>query len=220
MKTVKANYEILLPVEPAVILKHLERCGRVCYKSEELITDESAEVFVKNIRTRKHFSVLEHFGITVIFTVDRGVTHELVRHRIASYSQESTRFCNYGKGKFGNQVTYIDIENGIDTCPVTGKLPLAARVAILSEWQDACIDAEKHYFNMLELGASPQIARSVLNHSTKADIATTFNLREWGYVFGMRDEGVAGTPHPQMIEVMRPLHIEFIKLFPSIYAQL
>jgi thymidylate synthase (FAD) len=101
MKIVQANVELITPVNGEVVMKRLEECGRVCYKSEDKITDTSADTFVGNIIKRGHEAVLEHCAFTAKFTVDRGVSHEIVRHRLASYCQESTRYCNYGKGKFG-----------------------------------------------------------------------------------------------------------------------
>ena len=108
MKIIKPSIEIITPIDRDYILKHLERCGRTCYKSEDKITEDSASKFVSMIKKRKHDSVLEHIAITVKVICDRGVTHEIVRHRIGcSYSQESTRYCNYGKDKFGGEITFI-----------------------------------------------------------------------------------------------------------------
>ena len=105
MKIITPGVEIMTPVDGESILKHIEQCGRVCYKSENLITDASAASFVRLIMNRKHEAVLEHFSITIKFICDRGVSHEIVRHRLASYCQESTRYCNYSKGKFGGEIT-------------------------------------------------------------------------------------------------------------------
>jgi hypothetical protein len=104
MKIVKPSVEIIDNLNPREILKKLELCGRVCYKSEDKITPESAVKFISNIIKRGHESVIEHFSFSVKFIVDRGVSHEIVRHRIASYSQESTRYCNYSEDGFGLSV--------------------------------------------------------------------------------------------------------------------
>lgn len=151
----------------AEILKRIEPAGRICYKSEDRITDESAENFVRMLIERGHESVLEHESITVRFVCDRGVSHEIVRHRIASFSQESTRYCNYSGNRFGNQITFIKpcfLDEG------TGGYKL---------WKQAMFVAEKEYFELLNWGCTPQEARSVLPNSTKTEIVMTANLREW-----------------------------------------
>ncbi len=107
MKIISPSFEILTPLDGKTILKHIELCGRVCYKSEDKITDTSAAAFVAGIIKRGHEAVLEHFNITIKFICDRGVSHELVRHRLASYCQESTRYCNYSKEGFGGEITVI-----------------------------------------------------------------------------------------------------------------
>ena len=99
--------EILTPIDREEILAWIELAGRTCYKSEDKITEDSASQFVKKIIESGHHSVIEHINLSVKFICDRGVTHELVRHRLASYSQESTRYCNYSKGKFGSELTFI-----------------------------------------------------------------------------------------------------------------
>ena len=112
MKIIKPSVEFMEPVDGQAILRHLERCGRVCYKSEGRIVEGSAAQFVRSVIKRGHESVLEHAKITVKVTCDRGVSHEIVRHRIASYSQESTRYCNYTGDKFGGEISVIDIGTG------------------------------------------------------------------------------------------------------------
>ena len=214
MKIVEPGYEILSPVDGKAILKHIELCGRVCYKSEDKISEGTAQKFVASIIKSGHESVLEHFGISVLFTVDRGVTHELVRHRIASFSQESTRYCNYSKGKFGSEITVVDIAGGIANDQTMKGLDGEEISAIIEEWMTACEDAEKHYFKMLALGASPQIARSVLNNSTKADIVVTMNLREWRHFFSLR---TAPAAHPQMREATIPLLRDFQGRIPGVF---
>lgn len=108
MKIIKPGFEFITPIDGSVILKRLEECGRVCYKSEGKITDDSAPKFVAGIIKRGHEAVLEHCSFTVKFICDRGVSHEIVRHRLASYCQESTRYCNYGKDQFGSEITVIE----------------------------------------------------------------------------------------------------------------
>lgn len=198
MRTVEAHVEFINPPEYAVVLDTIERVGRTCYKSEDMITESSAEGFVRGLIKRGHEAMIEHGSVTLCFINDRGVSHEEVRHRIASYGQESTRYCNYSKEKFDGEVTYIDIERGMELDATVSRLPSDVKLAIIREWMQACLDAEEHYMNMLNLGATPQIARSVLNSSTKTEICITMNFREWRHFIRLRNDPTA---HPQMREV-------------------
>lgn len=204
-------------IEGHKILKHIEKIARTCYKSEDLINDESAEKMIKKLIKLNHLAMIEHASVSVLFTCDRGVTHEIVRHRVASYAQESTRYVNYSKDKFGNEIGYIDIAGGIALDTKMKDLPVETIDAIISEWHQACIDAEKHYMKMLELGATPQIARSVLNNSTKSDINVTMNLREWRHFFELRCDTPA---HPQMRELVIPLLKEMSEVIPIVFDDL
>ena len=204
-------------IEGHKILKHIEKIARTCYKSEDLINDESAEKMIKKLIKLNHLAMIEHASVSVLFTCDRGVTHEIVRHRVASYAQESTRYVNYSKDKFGNEIGYIDIAGGIALDTKMKDLPVETINAIISEWNQACIDAEKHYMKMLELGATPQIARSVLNNSTKSDINVTMNLREWRHFFELRCDAPA---HPQMRELVIPLLKEMSEVIPIVFDDL
>lgn len=204
-------------IEGHKILKHIEKIARTCYKSEDLINDESAEKMIKKLIKLNHLAMIEHASVSVLFTCDRGVTHEIVRHRVASYAQESTRYVNYSKDKFGNEIGYIDIAGGIALDTKMKDLPVETIDAIISEWNQACIDAEKHYMKMLELGATPQIARSVLNNSTKSDINVTMNLREWRHFFELRCDTPA---HPQMRELVIPLLKEMSEVIPIVFDDL
>ena len=204
-------------IEGHKILKHIEKIARTCYKSEDLINDESAEKMIKKLIKLNHLAMIEHASVWVLFTCDRGVTHEIVRHRVASYAQESTRYVNYSKDKFGNEIGYIDIAGGIALDTKMKDLPVETIDAIISEWNQACIDAEKHYMKMLELGATPQIARSVLNNSTKSDINVTMNLREWRHFFELRCDSPA---HPQMRELVIPLLKEMSEVIPIVFDDL
>jgi len=205
MKLIEPSYEIMDEIDGQAILKKLEKCGRVCYKSEDNITYNSAADFIdkKILQSGEgHLSVIEHVSITVKFIVDRGISHELVRHRLASYSQESTRYCNYSKDKFNNGINLIDIDNHVKN------------KKSVDEWDNFMEQAEKTYFNLLALGESPQIARSVLPNSLKTEIIMTANLREWRHVFIMRTSKKA---HPQIREVMCPLLDEFKEKIPVIF---
>lgn len=214
MKIVSPSFEILTPIDADYILHLLEEVGRTCYKSEDLITDDSCEGFVKRIIDRGHEAVIEHYNITVRLTNDRGVSHEEVRHRIASYAQESTRYCNYSKDKFGNEITYIDLKGGMELDKKVNSLSAEIQQQIYDEWVCACVDAERHYNRMIELGATPQIARSVLNNSTKTEICITMNLREWRHFFKLRCSPAA---HPQMREISIKLLMAFKAMIPIVF---
>lgn len=202
MKIVNPHFEILGQVDGQAILQHIERCGRVCYKSEDKITETSAQAFVGNIIKRGHEAVLEHASVTVKFTVDRGVSHEIVRHRLAAYCQESTRYCNYSKDGFGGQVTFIQ-PNFLDRGTRGWEL-----------WVLACEQAEKAYFDLLNWGCSPQEARAVLPNSLKTEVVMTANLREWRHFFKLR---TAPAAHPQMREVTIPLLRRMQELIPVVF---
>lgn len=206
MKIIKASAEIIAATDN--LEQIIELAGRTCYKSEDRITEDSAHEFIERIKNFKHESVLEHGAITVRFVVDRGVSHELVRHRLASFSQESTRYCNYGKDKFGNEITVIDPE------PAFGVMFSGYRK---ETWWRLCEEAEKAYFAMITRGATPQEARSVLPNSLKTEVVMTTNPREWRHVFAVRCHRDA---HPQMREVMVPLRDEFAHRWPALFGDL
>ena len=155
MKNINPSYEILTQIDGVKELQHIEKIGRVCYKSEERITEdgESAKKFVSMLIKRGHEAMIEHSSLSVKFIVDRGVSHELVRHRIASFAQESTRYCNYANDKFGNEITVIDLFAGmqLDIAMNKNKNMTEEKLAeIYQEWVKAIEDSEKHYLKMLE----------------------------------------------------------------------
>ena len=164
MNIIKPHFEWVGGKAPdgVAIISRIAEMGRVAYQTEP--GNRSDADFVRHLIARGHESVLEHAIVSVKIVCDRGVTHEEVRHRVASYTQESTRYCNYSKDKFGKSITYIDLDGGIKLCPVTSKLPPETIRAIWAEWWDACRDAEKHYMRMLELGASPRKIRAEQLH--------------------------------------------------------
>lgn len=218
MKILKPSYEILTPISPGGIqeLKHIEKIGRVCYKSEDKITEdgESAKKFVKMLIGRGHEAMIEHSCLSVKFIVNRQISHEMVRHRIASFAQESTRFCNYSSGKFDSEINFISISNGIKLDSKMKSLDEKRILDILNEWSMAMEDAEKHYMRMMEIGATPQIAASVLPNSTKTEITITANYREWRNFFKLRTVSAA---HPQMREITIPLLKELKTKIPIIF---
>ena len=187
------------------ILKHIEKAGRVCYKSEEKIKEGSAAKFVAGILGRGHESVIEHYSLTVRIVCDRGVTHEIVRHRLASYSQESTRYCNYTGDKFGNEITVIK--------PCFWKEDSEA----FANWKRAMLYAEEYYFRLIDNGATPQEARSVLPNSLKTEIVMTANLREWRHFLKLRTSKAA---HPQMREIACMILREFSARYPVIFGDI
>ena len=217
MNKIKASYEILTPISEGGTkeLQHIEKIGRVCYKSEDYITDgESARKFVAMLIRNGHEAMIEHSFLSVKFTVDRGVSHELVRHRIASFAQESTRYCNYAKDKFGAECAFIDLEPGIMLDNKMKKMSGEEIALVMAEWTSAMEDAERHYMRLLELGATPQIARAVLPNSTKTEITVSANYREWRNFFKLR---VPADVHPQMREVTIPLLKELKGMIPVIF---
>ena len=186
MKVIKPSVEIIDVFDGLDVIRKLELCGRVCYKSEHKMNDASPYKFIQNIIKRGHESVLEHFNFTVKFICDRGVSHEIVRHRIASYSQESTRYCNYSKDDFGSEITVIE------------PCFLVPGTEGYDMWYRACLVAEQTYFKMLDWGCSPEEARAVLPNSLKTELVMTANIREWRHFLKLRTSPAA---HPQMREV-------------------
>jgi thymidylate synthase (FAD) len=202
MKIIKPYYEIMTTINREEILKNIEVIGRTCYRSTDKITNDSSSKFVKTLINRGHEAMIEHVSLTIKYVCDRGVTHEIVRHRIANYAQESTRYCNYSQDKFGNEITVIepfffDIDD-----------------SKYYYWRESCEWAEEYYFKLLENGATPQEARSVLPNSLKTEIVVTMNLRELRHFFKLR---TAKTAHPQMREITVPLLIELKGLLPEIF---
>ena len=205
MKVINADYEILTPVDGQEELKLIEKIGRTCYKSENKITDDSAEKFVSMLIKNKHEAMLEHSMLSVKFIVDRGVTHELVRHRLSAFAQESTRYCRYSDERFGNELTFIkpcffDEESGKYKC-----------------WKALCEVCEITYLDIIKTGATPEQARSVLPMSIKSEIVVTANYREWRHILNLRASGTTGNPHPQMLEVMVPLLKELQRKIPVVF---
>lgn len=204
MKIINASYEILTPITGNE-LKIIEQAGRTCYKSEDKITDESAKKFVRNLIKRGHEAMLEHSSLSVKFVCDRGVSHELVRHRLASFAQESTRYCNYSKNKFGNELTFIKPcfwDEGTDK---------------YNNWVQAMDLAELGYLSAIDFGATPQEARSILPNSIKTEVVMTANYREWRHFFWLRAARKTGPAHPQMEELTVPLLYEIATKIPVIF---
>lgn len=189
MKIIQPSVRLIDAPSSDELYRKIEKAGRTCYKSGDKIASDSAEKFIANIIKNGHESVLEHGSITAVFVCDRGVSHEIVRHRLASYCQESTRYCNYSQDKFDNEITVIE--------------PCFADADGMgyTRWKSSCMEAERSYFMLLDYGWTPQEARSVLPNSLKTEIAITMNIREWRHFFNLRVFGKAGIPHPQMRQV-------------------
>lgn len=202
MKIIEPGFEFITPINGSVILTRIEQCGRVCYKSENKITNGSAEVFCRGLIKRGHEAVLEHCSFTVKFIVDRGVSHEIVRHRLAAYCQESTRYCNYAKDEFGSEITVIK-PSFFEPGSVAWEF-----------WKSACETAESAYFDLLEFGCSPQQARSVLPNSLKTEVVMTANIREWRHFFKLRCSEAA---HPQIREVALKLLLACREKIPVLF---
>ena len=212
MKITKPGILIMTETTYDQMLRKIESAGRTCYKSEAKISKDSAEKFIRGIIKSGHESVIEHESITVRVTCDRGVTHEIVRHRLASYSQESTRYCNYGQDKFGNEISVIDISTGFKYDLDNEQDLIKYRI-----WKNAMEMAESAYFEMLDAGAKPEEARSVLPNSLKTEIVMTMDIRAWRNFFKLRSDSHA---HPQMREVSDMILKEFKEKYPVFFEDL
>ena len=199
MKIIEPSVELVNAPDYKTLLTTIEAAGRTCYKSEDKITDGSAEKFVRGIIKRGHEAVIEHGSLTVRFICDRGVSHEIVRHRLAAFCQESTRYCNYGKEGFGSEITVIRPSTFDTNTPVY-------RI-----WKRSCEHAEVSYFDLLNEGCTPQEARSVLPNSLKTEVVMTADLREWRHFCKLR---CAPAAHPDM----RVVASELLNKFKMAYS--
>lgn len=206
MELVKPKVELINAPDYYALINTIELAGRTCYKSENRITHGSAEKFVKGIIQRGHEAVLEHSSITVKFTCDRGVSHEIVRHRLAAYCQESTRYCNY-RLKDGNGANIFVVE------PST----VCKGTEAYSAWFCACLAAERAYFEMLNWGCTPQEARSVLPNSLKTELVMTANVREWRHFLKQRCDVAA---HPDIRVLARMLLKVFQEKYPVLFEDI
>jgi thymidylate synthase (FAD) len=205
VKIVEQSFEILSEIDNDRILRDIELAARTCYKSEDKISGDSHIKLVSKLIELNHSAMLEHAVLRVKFITNRGVTHELVRHRMASYAQESTRYCNYSKNKFGSEISVIK--------PVwTDEKPKLKKI-----WLKAMQNAEKSYMEMTENGALAQEARELLPIDTKTEIVVTANIREWRHIFALRCSKKA---HPQIRKVMIDLREELKKKIPILFDDL
>lgn len=198
MKIVKPSVELLWITENPEF--QIERAGRTCYKSEDRITPDSARLFAGKMREHGHHAMIEHAVASFRLITDRGITHEIVRHRVASFAQESTRYCNYSADKFENQCSFIEPP---DLTPLQKVL-----------WRKSCEDAEDSYFKMLKMGCSAQIARSVLPTCLKSELVMTANFREWLHFIELRGAKAA---HPQIRPIAHEINRILAAHAPSIF---
>lgn len=187
------------------IMKNIERACRTCYRSEDKISDESYKTLLKNCITRGHESVMEHEKITVRMTCDVGVYKDLTRHRIASFSIESTRYCNYGKDKFDNEIKFIkpcNIEENSD---------------LYAFWKHTMERIEMNYIHMANNGATPDQMRMILPHSTAAEVCMTANIREWRHILDLRTKKMT---HPSIRQILIPLLLLFKTKMPELFGDI
>ena len=208
MQAIKAYTQIYNDFDGQKILEKIEKVARTCYKSEGKIQEGSAAKMVSSLIKSGHEAMLEHVSVTVKFVVDRGISHELVRHRLASFAQESTRYCNYSKDDFGSEIAFIIPEY------------LDYKSAGWNTWKETMKACEDSYFKLLDIGLTPQEARAVLPNSLKTEVVMTANLREWRHFFKLRALGTTGKPHPQMLEVTVPLLEDFKQMIPVVFDDL
>ena len=191
--------------DPIKIMRNLERACRTCYRSEDLITEESYKRLLKNCINRGHESILEHEKITVRMVCDVGVYKDLTRHRFGSFSIESTRYCNYGKDKFDNEIKFIkpcNIEEGTEE---------------YCEWQWCLSQIEESYMKMTELKCSPDQMRMILPHSTAAEVTMTANIREWRHILDLRTKKMT---HPAIRQLLIPLLLKFKYTMPELFDEI
>lgn len=201
MKIIDPSFEIINCPDGKEALLLIEKAARTCYRSENKTSEGTAEDLIRRCIKSGHKSVIEHGFITVKFICDRGVSHELVRHRICSFSQESSRYCDYSKDKFGNEITFIR--------PLFWEDQQAYLI-----WRELVRYSEEAYMNLLRMGLKPENARSILPNSLKTEIVITANLREWRHILKLRTSKKA---HPQMRQLMIPLLEELKKRIPVIF---
>lgn len=198
-------------------LKRLEKIARTCYQSEGDICEGSDKKLIQKLLNKKHYPMFDHMHISVLAFCDRGVSHEIVRHRLAAYAQESTRYCNYSKKKFGNHITLIkpewwpELPTGEFEHKDLGRLENGH---LYSEWARAMHQAEHSYLALLKQGYRPEQARSVLPNSLKTAIVMTYDFTIWRHFFQLRTPHAA---HPQMRQIMKPLLRKFRENIPLIF---
>lgn len=202
---------------PIKIMKNIERACRTCYRSEGLITDESYKSLIKNCINRGHESVLEHEKITIRMTCDIGVYKDLTRHRAGTaFSIESTRWCNYGKDKFDNEIKFIKpvfyVDSWSDKNYEGSQMDEDEYKSYL--WYDCMEEIEDKYITMSNAGCKPDELRMILPHSTAAQVTMTCNIREWRHILSLR---CAPMTHPAIRQLLIPLLLKFKEDMPELF---
>lgn len=202
--------------DPVKIMRNLERACRTCYRSENLITEESYKNLLKNCINRGHESILEHEKITIRMVCDVGVYKDLTRHRFGSFSIESTRYCNYGKDKFENEIKFIKPVFYVDSW--MGKNDeLTTEECISLHWYETMNHIEEAYMLMSEDKATPDQMRMILPHSTAAEVTMTANIREWRHILDLRTKKMT---HPAIRQLLIPLLLKFQYTMPELFGEI
>lgn len=203
MRLIKPRVEILDRLDERAVINRIATVARTCYKSDDYSTVQKDKALVKRLIDSKHDAMLEFVDIAVKFITDRAIANELVRHRMASYAQESTRYCNYSKDKFGNELTFIEPAQGVN-----------------DTWIEAMKQAEKAYLCLTVDGWPAEQARAVLPLCTKTEINMKANLREWRHFFRLRCSKHA---HPDMrvlaLDLLKQMHDKLPTIFEDIYQE-
>lgn len=247
MRLVKPSYKFHSYLEYDIMLKNVCVAISNCYKATQPTTQKDREDFIRRRLKADHWTVIEHCGFTATFSVDRGITHELVRHRLASFTQESTRYCCYSNDKFDNQVTFVMPKYVSDEVPEGSNYMASLNTHIQAPkeavqtfvklvqgdnvrtvdnqkaqlWLLSQDQTEQAYLNMLQVvDCTPEEARGVLTNAVKADITITANMREWNHILELRYLGATGKPHPQMVEIMTPFAKECKERFPVFFENI
>ena len=198
MKFVKPEVSCNYPENPISMLRRLERAGRISHKSEDNITEDSYKSFLKMLIKLGHESVLEHATLTVHAITERGISHEIVRHRIGSYTQESTRYCNYANDKFDGELTLIASDDILDD----------------SYALECLLYIETCYRHLIKKGIRPEMARDILPNCLKTEIIMTYNIRSWRHFF---KERLNKNAHPKIRELAMLLLKDFHKNIPVLF---
>ena len=211
MKIINSSYEILIDINSTDIYKHIEKISRTCYKSKAKINKNSSEKLIEQLIKNGHEAMIEFYDITIKFICSRGVSHELVRHRLCNFAQESTRYCNYSHDKFGNELTFI---NPVWRKNITEDPKDFAKEVLWVMFLQKC---EKTYFDLLDAGLTAQEARGVLPNDLSTEINVKANIREWRHILKLR---TALAAHPDMRDLMMPLLKELQEKLPLLFGDI
>ncbi len=217
MRIINPSFEFVNTPDVETLLSTIEKAYRICYLSE---SKGDRDAFITSKVRAGHESPLEHSQISVIATTNRGVANEIVRHRVASYCQESTRYCNYSKERLGGEICFIRpiwCSEELVNYPDVDENSFSEFEKI---WVKSCKQSEENYLALIGGGYTAQQARNVLNHSLSTRIMITMNVREWRHFFKLRALGTTGAPHPEMLQLTIPMLEEFQKLMPSLFGDL